>query len=183
MAKAKKTQEMAPIEPEVTDIITSEETNTVDTSKEAVIEETAAADTPEEAPVVEEVTTPVEEEKEVTLVAPIVQPAIVELSNKELPVPDRILAYLKNRPATGFIKLNDFLKSLFPLPAVAAPPLWTVQHENKILKVILDKMQTDGLIVINNNQHKKLATHYYDGDDPVTRYWNIGNTIIEAKAV
>lgn len=97
---------------------------------------------------------------------------------------ERLVAFLKNRPTGEFIKINDFLKSTFQVTKPPAPPEWVQQGVSKTLRVALEKLQADGKIIINNNLHKRLGTHYYDSDvDPVTKYWNIGTLPIEAKAV
>lgn len=99
----------------------------------------------------------------------------------KLPFEQRIVAFLENRKTGDFIKLNDFLKFLYPQPEKNAPPLWMNQSTSKSLKVLLDKMQTAGKIIISNNQHRRLGTFFYS-DSPVTQYYNIGNLIIEAKS-
>lgn len=102
-------------------------------------------------------------------------------SDQSQPYEKRIMAYLENRKIKEFTKINDFLKFLYPQPKYPEPAQWLKQDANKSLKVLLDRMQQEGKIVINNNQHRKLATFFYAGNNPQTQYYNIGNLLIEAK--
>jgi hypothetical protein len=101
--------------------------------------------------------------------------ADVKLSNEE-----RLLAFISKRSGQT-IKLNDFLKSLYPLPVLGAPPLWKDQGNNKRLRVLLEKLQAEKKIEITANTHLRLGRPYFDNDqNPVTKYYDISTIILEA---
>ena len=60
---------------------------------------------------------------------PVVQ---VEESSDE----QKLLNFIDTRGISGDIRLNDFLKSLFPMPKFNEPPVWTQQNTSKYLKGI-----------------------------------------------
>lgn len=94
----------------------------------------------------------------------------------------KILEFLNQKNKEGdYVKLNDFLKSLYPLSKNNEPPKWDKQSESKKIRVVLSKMQTEGLVVFKNNQHQFLGTHYYEGVNQVQKHRNLTDTIIEAK--
>lgn len=98
-----------------------------------------------------------------------------------LPFEERIVAYMESRNSSEPIKINDFLKSLYPFPRSNEPAQWTAQGTNKYLRAVLEKMKADGLIRIHGDSHKKLGAFYYDGDDPKTKYHNLGTVTILAS--
>jgi len=106
-----------------------------------------------------------------------------ELTIRQIPIPieDKIVSFLRSRDTNGFVVLNEFLKTLYPAPLLGAPPEWAKQIASKKLKNTLNAMHEKGEIFINNEQHKKLGTFFYEKDNPVTQYYNIGNLQIEAK--
>lgn len=113
-----------------------------------------------------------DEQKTVT---PIVRKEVeVSLSNEE-----RIEAFIKDKK--DYIKLNDFLKSLYPIPKFNEPPVYSDKGEMKRLRVLLDNMQSHGKLQIKNNGHSKLGSHYYEGEQQYARFYHIGNLTIEAK--
>ncbi len=74
------------------------------------------------------------------------------------------------------IRLNDFLKSLYPIPAFNAPAQWKKQGESKQLRGMLDKMVKEGTIKIIGNSHLKLGTfHYPDSTTLKTEYFSLDN--------
>jgi hypothetical protein len=103
-----------------------------------------------------------------------------ELDNN-LPFDERIVAFLESRGKSGTIKLNDFLKSLYPLPKLNEPPKWNDQGEMKRLRVILDNMKSHRAIDFVNNQHSKLGQHYYEGEQQYARFHNLNTVTIEAR--
>ena len=70
---------------------------------------------------------------------------------------EKIVAFIESRTGGDTVRLNEFLKSLYPLPQRNEPPLWLNQGTSKQIKVLLSKMQADGLISIVNNTHELLA--------------------------
>lgn len=103
-------------------------------------------------------------------------------SDVSLPIGLRIVAFLKNRGSRGgWVKINDFVKSLYPLGVPGAPPEWSKQGSTKFLKHTLDKLIEEGRIQINNDAHKQLGTTYYSGEEQYAKTRNISNVILEAK--
>ncbi len=130
--------------------------------------------TPEEPKVIE---------TEVAAAAP--PPVVVEPrkeTDKNLPIDERIVAYLESRTSPDFVKLNDFLKSLYPLPKMAEPPVWLSQGVSKQIKNLLTDMQTQGRVTIRDNRHLMLGMAYYpDSTTLKTHYYNLNNVVIEAS--
>jgi hypothetical protein len=93
---------------------------------------------------------------------------------------ERIIAYLDSRAAGASVKLNDFLKSLYPAPKGNMPPAWTDQGNMKRLRVLLDAMQSQGKIEIVANAHMQLGkAHYPDTTTMKTEYHNLATVGIE----
>lgn len=105
---------------------------------------------------------------------PVVQ---VEESSDE----QKLLNFIDTRGISGDIRLNDFLKSLFPMPKFNEPPVWTQQNTSKYLKGLLDKMVREGKLVISDNAHLKLGQFYYHGDSPQTQHHTLNTVNIVAK--
>lgn len=119
---------------------------------------------------------------EVSSVGEIPTPVIVpEPISKNAPMDEKIKNYIKSRGTKGDIKLNDFLKSLFPLPQFNEPPVWQLQHNSRVLRNLLEDMQNKGDIFIVENRHRQLGDHYYKSDTPVTQYHTLNSLEIIAK--
>lgn len=137
----------------------------------------------------EPIDSPAEQTKEPLAEEPIVTkeieippaPAYRKELDKSLPFEDRIVAFLESRGAGQIFKINDFLKSLYPIPQLNAPPTWMDQAAMKRLRVTLDNMQSHGKLTISNNSHAKLGTHYYEGVEQFARFHNLNTVPIEAK--
>lgn len=93
-----------------------------------------------------------------------------------LPFSERILAFLEGK--SGTIRLNDFLKALYPIPRMNEIPKWANQAESKLLKKTLDDMAQSGQIKVANNMHRKLGSPYYTGDDQRLMHHNIATVNI-----
>lgn len=86
------------------------------------------------------------------------------------PIETRLLAFLRNKQ--GYVKINEFLKVELKYSAGR-------QDTNKELRVKLQKLVDNGKIEVRNNAHKSLATFYYEGNDPQTKYKTVLNTALE----
>lgn len=93
----------------------------------------------------------------------------------------RVLAFLESRKTDEFVKLNDFLKSLYPIPKPGFPPGFVSPENMRFLKMTLKQLQDDGKIVFANNSFERLGKHYYEGSAPETKYHTILTVPIEAK--
>jgi len=157
---------------EVIDVTTTKE-------KAVVVTETPKV----EEGVVEE--TPKSEEVKQTFAAPVSEPPKVfynKESDKSLSMEERIEAFMESRSKGNYIRLNDFLKSLYPIPKQNEPPAWSNQVESKKIRNLLNKMQTEGKIFILNDIHLRLGKHHYpDANTMKTEYHSLANLIIEAK--
>lgn len=156
---------------------------------EPVVTETAKVENPVTAPeqIVEEkkeepvavVETP-EPPKSEPVVTPkeVVAPPYRKEMDTKLSHEERILAYLESR--SGFVKINDFLKSLYPIPKQNSPVAWMDQGNMKRLRVLIEKMQAEGKIEISANSHDKLGRPYYPDDTTLkTAYYHLGTVVIE----
>jgi hypothetical protein len=126
----------------------------------------------EDNPVIEEIKEKAPEWASV----PQIKKQEVELSNEE-----KIVAFIESRTGGDTVRLNEFLKSLYPLPQRNEPPLWLNQGTSKQIKVLLSKMQADGLISIVNNTHELLGKFYHAGEQQITQHRNLNNVEILAK--
>lgn len=99
----------------------------------------------------------------------------VELSKEE-----KIINFLESRGDGEFV-INDFLKSLYPIPTYNMPAEYLRQGESKALKGLLTKMQAEGKIAFVDNSYQKLGQFYYEGGDTQTKHYNILNVKIVAK--
>ncbi len=144
-------------------------TETIPQSEPVVIEEQIAETvTPEP-----EITEPTKEIIEPKIVTPINNtPIITEGMSDE----EKLLAYIDSRP-NGEVKLNDFLKSLFPIAKFNEPQVYLTQQSSKTIKNLLNKLN----LTIVNNEHEKLGKFYYDGDKTETQYHNLTTVSIILK--
>lgn len=110
-----------------------------------------------------------------------VQGEVKPESDRKLTHEKRILAYLESRHTGDFIKLNDFLKSLYPLPKPHEKPLWQNQGVMRKLRQDLMAMKDRGEIVFSNTNHERLGDNYHVGEERKRRDYNIGDLVIEAK--
>jgi len=153
------------------------------------VEETAApviekkseeADTPSTTIEVEETAPTVTEE----LLIPIIEKTIEQVKqgktvpNEELTMEEKIIKFLDSRQE-GQIRMNDFLKSLFPPPSFGQPPLWSNQHSSKQIRVLLQTMISESKIELVNNAYQNLGRAYYpDHETGKTAYHDLSNTVI-----
>jgi hypothetical protein len=116
------------------------------------------------------------------LETPIPAPIYRTELDRNLPMDERISAFLESRATGDYIKMNDYLKSLYPLPKMNELPAWIYQPASKQLRVLLEKMVAEGRINIRNNTHLKLGHHHYpDATTMKVEYRNLNNVLIEGK--
>lgn len=122
-------------------------------------------------PVVEEVEKPiiVEEVK-----AEVAQPIIASQDESELTIEEKIVKFVNSRD--GEIKLNSFLKSLYPRPAFNEPEIYLRQGESKAIKQTIQKLIDRNEFAVKGDTHKLLGSFYYTDGDTKTKYHNI-NTL------
>jgi hypothetical protein len=108
----------------------------------------------------------------------------VEFKKPEEPktTEDKIIGFLKARNTGDFIPINDFLKSLFPAVSRNAPNPCHDQRTMKLLKMVLDRMVAEGVVIIEGNFHQRLSKHYYpDTTTGITHYYNLDTLPLRAK--
>lgn len=139
----------------------------------------------EPPPVETEQLTAVATEPEVVeekIVEEVPAPKIPAKLDESLSMEEKIVAFLEGK--TGFVKINDFIKSLYPLPKFNEPAQWLQQGVNRQLKNMLTNMQTEGKITVRDNRHILLGSAYYpDSTTLKTHYHNLNSVIIEAMGV
>jgi hypothetical protein len=116
---------------------------------------------PEPQPEVPEVVQP-EPVKSDEVIPIQVKPPYRKELDVTLSIQERLEAFLEGR--SGVVKLNDFLKSLYPLHRHGEQPHWSKQGNMKALKSCLVNMQAEGKIRVVNNMHLKLGQNFYKGD-------------------
>lgn len=100
-------------------------------------------------------------------------------SNQE--IKDAILDFINTREGVKNIKLNDFIKSLYPAPSRNAPAEYLLQTESKRIKYILSELQNNKLISMSTSNYMNLGAPYYEGEQQYLRHWNINNVEIIAQ--
>lgn len=122
-----------------------------------------------------------EEEKKVEAPEPIkvVEPINTVLDNN-LTFEQRINNFLEGKE--GFVKANDFLKSLFGIPKFNEPAQWLQQGNSKLLKSTLDGMVANFDITVKDNLHRLLGQPYYpDSTTGKQQHRNLNNVEIYIK--
>lgn len=109
---------------------------------------------------------------------------VTEVDKEPLPLSpeEKIIDFLKVRSMGTFISINEFLKSLYPPAAVNSPKAWHDQRAMKLLKIMIEKLVKDGIVVVEGNFHQRLGRPYDpDGTPGVTHYHNLDTLILKAK--
>jgi hypothetical protein len=91
----------------------------------------------------------------------------VDATNEE-----KLVKFVENS-TDKLVKLNDFLKSLYPAAAHNEPPLWKQQIVSRQIKLMLMKMENNGLIKIVNNVHSELGNPYFKGEEQRAAHYDI----------
>lgn len=97
----------------------------------------------------------------------------------ELSIEDRIINFLEGKK--DYVKMNDFLKSLYPIPTMQNPAAWMQQATSKTLRGLLDSMVKEGALTIAGDTHLQLGKPYYHGDDQRQAHYNLSSLEIWAK--
>lgn len=93
---------------------------------------------------------------------------------------EKILSFIDSR-SSGEIKLNPFLKSLYPLPSLAEPAKYLQMGESRRLRGLLDKMQSEGKIKLADDRYKSLGDGYYVGVEHKLAHYNLEDVEIVVK--
>ena len=149
--------------------------------KEAIVEPEVISEVVTETPepeIVQEIEPPVVEYVEERI------PDIIQEESKERVADDTIeasiLKYLDSK-GEGDHLLNDFLKSLFPIPKFNEPAIYLTQENSRYIRHVLDNMQLESKISIVNNSHRKLGAHWYEEGTGVAKKHNLLTVKIVAK--
>jgi hypothetical protein len=102
--------------------------------------------------------------------------------DRKLPKAQRLIHFLESHGGyDGFVKINDFLKTFYPIPKMKELPLWTNQGEMRSLKHLLRTMKEEGKIVFNGNNWERLGNNYHTDGEKLRRDYNISDIVIEAR--
>jgi len=125
----------------------------------------------------------VTEVKADTPIMPEEKPVTTELKpemNPALSHKERIKAFAQGKK--GRIKLNDFLKSLYPIVKPPAQPEYIRQDVMKRLRITLRELNNEGVLKLVEHQYERLGkAHFPDQATGRTHYWDLTNLIIEAE--
>jgi hypothetical protein len=86
-----------------------------------------------------------------------------------------VLGFLKGK--SGKIKLNDYLKTLFPVYPNQAANI----GDSRYMRHILDKLQSENKIKMYNNSHDKLGDTYYPNNGIQSAQYNLDTCSIEVE--
>lgn len=78
---------------------------------------------------------------------------------------------------TGRIKLNDYLKTLFPVNRNNAANI----GNSRYIRSVLDKLQSENKLKMYNNSHDKLGDTYYPNDGIQSAQYNLDTCSIEVE--
>lgn len=105
-----------------------------------------------------------------------------KIKEEPLSTDEKIVGFLKARNTGGFIPINDFLKSIYGPGMPNSPKAWYDQRTMKLLKIMIEKLVKDGIVVVEGNFHQRLGRPYDpDGTPGVTHYHNLDTLILKAK--
>ena len=126
------------------------------------------------------------EDKEPTVVEYVEerQPDILKEESAERIADDSmeasILKYLDSK-GEGEHLLNDFLKSLYPIPKLNEPAIYLTQENSRYIRHVLENMQLECKINIVNDLHKRLGEHRYEPETGIAKRHNLSTVKIMAK--
>ncbi len=109
---------------------------------------------------------------------PVVKEIIPEKKIEVKPVEpktieEKIVDYISSRKGVQRLRLNDFLKSLYPVVFTDPQLGWKSQNGSKTIKGLLSKMQDEGILKISNDRHKMLGKFYYKDGQPETQHHDL----------
>lgn len=149
--------------------------------KEAIVEPEVISEVVTETPepeIVQEIEPPVVEYVEERI------PDIIQEESKERVADDTmeasIVKYLDGK-GEGEHLLNDFLKSLFPIPKFNEPAIYLTQENSRYIRHVLENMQLECKINIVNDLHRKLGEHWYEPETGIAKRHNLSTVKIVAK--
>jgi len=112
------------------------------------------------------------------------KPDIIQEESKERLADDTmeasILKYLESK-GEGEHLLNDFLKSLYPIPKLNEPAIYLTQENSRYIRHVLENMQLECKINIVNDLHKRLGEHRYEPETGIAKRHNLSTVKIMAK--
>ncbi len=94
---------------------------------------------------------------------------------------EKLLSFLEEKANGEYIRANDFLKSLYPVPKANEIPKWQNQQEMKQLKLMLTELSKNEKITCNANGHLQLGRPFYEGQNQVQRFYHLGNLSLNVR--
>ncbi len=93
----------------------------------------------------------------------------------------KLVEFLEKNGKEDFVKANDFLKSLYPVPKVGEVPGWTSQPEMKKMRAWLNGLVDSRQIAVKSNTHNDLGRTYYEGAQQYQRHHNLATLNLHIK--
>jgi hypothetical protein len=95
---------------------------------------------------------------------------------------ERIMLFVLSRKTREFVRIDGFLKALFPQRPNEKPG-WNNQGNMKKLRQDLRELRAERKLEFSNNNFELLGAHFWRTDDPErkTRYHDGTDTVIEAR--
>lgn len=102
--------------------------------------------------------------------------------NTKLSFKERIMAFVESRGTEKFVRLDGFLRALYP-PRINEKPGHLNQGNMIALKNDLRELQKGRRLVFANNSFEQLGKHYWETGDPErkTKYHNVTTLAIEVR--
>jgi hypothetical protein len=89
---------------------------------------------------------------------------------------EQLLKYLADK--TEAVKVNDFLKSLYPPPTKLEPVQFLSQGANARFRTLLTRLSEEGKITVQAHAHLHLGMAFFPTEDQRTHYHTILDTPI-----
>lgn len=106
-----------------------------------------------------------------------------EIPLEDQPIEQSIIKFIEGNGISR-IKINDFLRSLYPTPKFNEPPISLSQASSKEIRNVLDRLSKQGVIEVDSNAHLHLGTPYYpDTSTMKTAYHNLNSVTLVVKKV
>lgn len=103
--------------------------------------------------------------------------------NEELSIEQKVIKFIEGSNGSH-IKMNDLLRSLYPIPKLNEPSISLNQASSKEIRNILDKLSKEGGIEVVSNAHLHLGAPYYpDTSTMKTAYHNLNSVTLVVKKV
>jgi len=154
------------------------------TTEKAQVSEATPLASEEISPAVEDIQAPLEPKQ--IPPTPVVAQSKVELPYEQVAkqgFKEVFLSILKGRSTGEFIRVNDILKSFYPPVTANLPAAYQLQPAMKLLRSDLQALVAEKKIEVLQGKHLQLGRAWYNSqdEDPRTRYYHLGDILIDVK--